>query len=250
MYVQNQPTVYEEKVSVGSQGLSRGFCSIPSWKTTLSFQFREISTGKLSNIMTTPIDTTIPASTGTFNASLKNITYTYNPSSCSAQFPVVVQMFFETTGVSQSNLIYVESQPSVSESNVSLTSQGLVRSFCSTNGWKTPLSFRLKDSSTGKFSNTMTAALDTTVSVSTTPLSINISGQLNNVTLLPATGASDSGNQTISGMSQNRTFYLASGQKASILVSGQINKIYISNRIAGNVSYSSSGQANEVFRVD
>lgn len=86
--------------------------------------------------------------------------------------------------------------------------------------------------------------------VDNTPLSIRVSGQLNNVTILPTTGVGDNGAQSISDQLQSKTFYLSPGKKAVISVGGQLNKTYISNRIAGDVTYTNSGQLNELIKID
>lgn len=82
-----------------------------------------------------------------------------------------------------------------------------------------------------------------------TTLSITISGQYHKITIRETSGTGDSGNYTISGQSQNKTFYLPAGKKATVSLSGQRNKLYISSSIFGNVTYSSSGQSNDVIKI-
>ncbi|OQW91633.1 MAG: hypothetical protein BWK78_04070 [Thiotrichaceae bacterium IS1] len=82
-----------------------------------------------------------------------------------------------------------------------------------------------------------------------TTLSITISGQYHEITIRETSGTGDSGSYTISGQFQNKTFYLPAGKKATVSLSGQRNKLYISSSIFGNVTYSSSGQLNEVVKI-
>lgn len=82
-----------------------------------------------------------------------------------------------------------------------------------------------------------------------TALSITVSGQLNKITIRQTSGAGDSGNYSVSGMYQDKTFYLPAGKKATVSLSGQLNKLYISSSIFGNVTYYSSGQLNNVIKI-
>lgn len=93
------------------------------------------------------------------------------------------------------------------------------------------------------------ATTQKTSTVVGTALSITVSGQLNNITIRQTSGTGDSGKYTVSGMYQDKTFYLPSGKKATVNISGQKNKVYISSSIYGNVTVYQSGQLNEVIKI-
>jgi hypothetical protein len=189
----------------------------------------------------------------TFNATLKKVEYDYNSAVCPAGYKVLVRLVFDAQGVNQSDLMYVEEQPTPGyEQKTTITTSGIVREFCSVPNWKTSLSFHLKEISTNRVSNLITTNVDTTITSiisNNTPLEISISGQLNSITIRETSGTGDSGNYSISGMYQNRTFYVPLGKKVQLYISGQLNDIYVSSSLFENVTIIGSGQLNDMVRI-
>lgn len=105
----------------------------------------------------------------TFDASVIDIKYHYNSSSCPNQYPVLIELFFSTDGVNQSDLIYSQSQPNSYEEKISLNQNHVLHSFCTIADWKGTLSFHLKEVSTGKLSNVINTQIDTTSSDNSLP---------------------------------------------------------------------------------
>ena len=77
-------------------------------------------------------------------------------------------------------------------------------------------------------------------------LNITIGGQLNAVYLRPTNGIGDSGNRSLYSQNQTQTFYLDVNTRATVSLSGQLNKLYIANALRNQVSYSNLGQLNNV----
>lgn len=97
-------------------------------------------------------------------------------------------------------------------------------------------------------STSISATTQQTSTTTGTALSITVSGQLNNITIRQTSGTGNSGKYTVSGMYQDKTFYLPVGQKATVYLYGQLNDVYISSSIYGNVTIYNYGQLNDVIK--
>lgn len=79
-------------------------------------------------------------------------------------------------------------------------------------------------------------------------LRINVNGQLNTITIIPAVGLALSiGEFTMNRQGDNQTFSLARGKGAEINLYGQNNLVYISSEVRNRVKVNHYGQNNRVI---